>query len=194
MPKVGMEPVRRRAVVEAAIGEVAEAGSLDVTVSQIARRAGMSSALVHHYFGSKDQVFLAAMRHVLSVYGRDVRAGLAQAVTPHQRAEAIVRASFEGENFQPDTVAAWLNFYTAAQTSQPAARLLAIYQRRIVSNLAHALRPTIGARATETAEAMAALIDGIYLRMGLGSGSPDPSRAAAMVMRLAERETVHARH
>ena len=48
MPKVGMEPIRRAALVEATIAAIGEAGSLEVTVSQIAKRAGMSSALAHH--------------------------------------------------------------------------------------------------------------------------------------------------
>ena len=56
MPKVGMEPIRRDALVRATIAEIGEAGSLDVTVSRIAKRAGMSSALAHHYFGGKDQI------------------------------------------------------------------------------------------------------------------------------------------
>ena len=47
MPKVGMEPIRRSALVKATIAEIGEAQSLDVTVSQIAKRAGMSSALAH---------------------------------------------------------------------------------------------------------------------------------------------------
>ena len=58
MPKVGMEPIRRAALVKATIAEIGEAGTLDVTVSQIAKRAGMSSGLAHHYFGGKDQIFL----------------------------------------------------------------------------------------------------------------------------------------
>ena len=49
---------------------------------QIAKRAGMSSALAHHYFGSKDQIFSAAMRHILSIFGAEVRGALAMAKTP----------------------------------------------------------------------------------------------------------------
>ena len=64
---------------------------MDVTVSQIAKRAGMSSALAHHYFGSKEQIFPAAMRHILSLYGAEVRGALVMAKTPRQRIEAIVR-------------------------------------------------------------------------------------------------------
>ena len=33
----------------------------------------MSSALAHHYFGSKEAMFLAAMRHVMSLYGAEMR-------------------------------------------------------------------------------------------------------------------------
>ena len=45
MPKLGMEPIRKDALVKATITEIGRTGSLDVTVSQIAKRAGMSSAL-----------------------------------------------------------------------------------------------------------------------------------------------------
>ena len=73
MPKLGMEPLRRAALVEATIHEIGTHGTLDVTVGAIAKRAGMSSALAHHYFGGKEQIFLAAMRHTLTVFGAEVR-------------------------------------------------------------------------------------------------------------------------
>ncbi|MFP4273580.1 MAG: transcriptional regulator BetI, partial [Paracoccaceae bacterium] len=108
MPKLGMEPIRRAALVKATIDEIGAAGSLDVTVAQIARRAGMSSALAHHYFGGKEQIFLAAMRHVLALYGAGVRGALAMADGPQARIEAIVRASFSGDNFRREVISAWL--------------------------------------------------------------------------------------
>src|SRR6056297_1374793 len=110
MPKLGMEPIRREALVKATITEIGQAGSLDVTVSQIARRAGMSSALAHHYFGGKAQIFLAAMRQILSDYGTEVRAALKSA-PDGRRLEAIVAANFAPSCFAPATVSAWLNFY-----------------------------------------------------------------------------------
>jgi len=110
MPKLGMEPIRREALVKATIAEIGRAGSLDVTVSQIARRAGVSSALAHHYFGGKDRIFLAAMRHILGVYGAQVRAALAGVADPRTRLEANIRASFGAGNFRPEVIGAWLNF------------------------------------------------------------------------------------
>ncbi|MDG1129864.1 transcriptional regulator BetI [Rhodobacteraceae bacterium EhC02] len=182
MPKLGMEPIRRAALVEATIAEIGSTGSLDVTVAQIARRAGMSSALAHHYFGGKEQIFLAAMRHTLTVYAAGVRGALAMATGPRARLEAVVRASFAGSNFRRDVVAAWLNFYVLAQVSSDARKLLSVYQRRLRSNLTHDLRPLVGARAPVVADRIAALIDGVYLRQSLGLGQPDAGKAVDSVL------------
>ena len=92
MPKIGMEPIRRASLIKATIAEMGNVGSLEVTVSRIAKRAGMSSALAHHYFGSKEAMFLAAMRHVLAVYGAEVRGALVAADGPEARARAVIRA------------------------------------------------------------------------------------------------------
>jgi TetR/AcrR family transcriptional repressor of bet genes len=167
MPKLGMEPIRRAALVKATIDEIGANGSLDVTVSQIAKRAGMSSALAHHYFGGKEQIFLAAMRHTLSVYAAEVRGALIMADTPRERLEAIIRAGFGTSNFRREVIAAWLNFYVLAQTSSEAKRLLTIYQRRLHANLMFNLRPLLGDDAQDAAYRIGGLIDGIYLREAL---------------------------
>lgn len=180
MPKIGMEPIRRNALVQATIAEIGAARTLDVTVSQIARRAGMSSALAHHYFGGKDQIFLAAMRHILSEYGAEVRRHLSRARTPRARAEAIITASFDETCFAPATVAAWMTLYAAAPTNADTRQLLTVYQRRLRSNLTHALRP-LSATPQEDADTLAALIDGLYLRAALApSGTPDAARNNAL--------------
>ena len=183
MPKLGMEPIRKAALVKATIVEIGRAGSLDVTVSQIAKRAGMSSALAHHYFGAKEDMFLAAMRHILSLYGAEVRGALAVAGdAPEARLQAILRASFSPGNFRREAIGAWLNFYVLAQTVTEARRLLAIYQRRLRSNLMSDLRLLVGPRASAVATALGALIDGVYLREALKDGPPDSAAAVAVVM------------
>ena len=182
MPKLGREPIRKAALVNATITEIGRVGSLDVTVSQIAKRAGMSSALAHHYFGSKEEIFLAAMRHVLTLYGAEVRGALAVAHGPRERIEAILRASFSAGNFRREVVGAWLNFYVLAQTVPEAKRLLAVYQRRLRSNLVGNLRPLCGDAAHAVAEGLGALIDGLYLREVLKSGAPDAKAAVATAL------------
>src|SRR6056297_147146 len=167
MPKIGMEGIRRAALVEATIHEIGARGALDVTVSQIARRAGMSSALAHHYFGSKEQIFAAAMRHILTLYGAEVRGALTMAKTPRARIEAIIRANFAPTQFREEMVAAWLNFYVQAQESEDARRLLHVYQKRLRSNLHHAFRQLAPANARTLTRGLAAMIDGLYIRQAL---------------------------
>lgn len=188
MPKLGMEPIRKDALIKATIVEIGRSGSLDVTVGQIAKRAGMSTALAHHYFGSKEEIFLAAMRHVLSLYGAEVRGALAVSEGPRPRLEAILRASFSAGNFRREVVGAWLNFWVLAQTSDGARRLLAIYQGRLRSNLMANLRPLAGDRTPELAEALGAMIDGLYLREVLKSGTPDGRAAARMAISYLDAE------
>jgi len=180
MPKVGMEPIRRSALVRATIAEIGEAHSLDVTVGQIAKRAGMSTALAHHYFGGKDQIFLAAMRHILNKYGAEVRARLAEARGARDRVAAIIIASFDETCFEPGTVTAWMTLYAAAPNNAQTKRLLTIYQRRLRSNLTHALRG-ISASPAVDADTLAALIDGLYLRAALAEGTTaTAARASAL--------------
>lgn len=52
---------RRRSILDAARSQFAEKGYTGASVRAIAREADVDPALVHHYFGSKEQVFVAAM-------------------------------------------------------------------------------------------------------------------------------------
>lgn len=162
MPKLGMEPLRRASLVRATIHEIGRAQTLDVTVGQIAKTAGMSTALAHHYFGGKTQILLAAMRHILRDYGAQVRSRLRHAATPLARAEAIICASFDQTCFAPETVNAWMTLYAAAPSQPQMKRLLLLYQARLRANLTHALRP-LSAAPKADADMLAALIDGLYL-------------------------------
>lgn len=182
MPRTGMMAIRKDALVNATISEIGRRGSHDVTVGQIAKAAGVSSALAHHYFGSKDDLLLAAMRSILAEFGAEARVRLASAQTPMARLTAIARASFGGRNFCPEVVSAWLTFYVMAQRDAQAARLLRVYQHRLVSNLTHALRP-LTSDAPRIAATAAALIDGLYIRHALAEvGAPNSEEAVARVM------------
>ncbi|MFC0280679.1 transcriptional regulator BetI [Falsigemmobacter intermedius] len=181
MPRLGMEPIRKAALIKAAIEEIGASSTLDVTVSQIARRAGVSSALAHHYFGSKEEILLAAMRDVLTQYGLEIRAALLGLEDPAQRLRVILQTSFGPQNFRREVISAWLTFWVMARAVPKARRLLTIYERRLQSNLLFCLRPLTGARATELADATGALIDGVYLRTALSGDLPDGEAAVALI-------------
>lgn len=182
MPKVGMEPLRKRALIDATISAIGEHGSLDVTMSQIARRAGVSSALAHHYFGAKEDLIHATMRHLLSELAVDVRRALGDAPSPIKRVRALIGVNFSPAQFAPETVAAWLAFYVAAQRSPELRRLLRVYARRLHSNLMSGLAPAVRREDAATiAEGIAAMIDGLYIRRALKDGPPDAPSAVRLV-------------
>ena len=140
MARPSVEPLRRRDLMNAAVRAIHQRGSLDVTVSEIAKAAGVSSALAHHYFGSKDQLIVATMRNLLSELRTAVVTELAGARTPRERLSAVINASFAPDQFAAETVTAWLTFYHYAQSSDDAERLLRVYFSRLNSNLAGPLR------------------------------------------------------
>ncbi|MEV6814468.1 TetR family transcriptional regulator [Micromonospora sp. NPDC051296] len=55
-------PATRDAILDAARAAFAQRGFDGTTIRAIAAEAGVDPALVHHYFGNKDQLFLAAMQ------------------------------------------------------------------------------------------------------------------------------------
>jgi TetR/AcrR family transcriptional repressor of bet genes len=182
MPKVGMEPVRRKALIDATISAIGERGSLDVTMSEIAGRAGVSSALAHHYFGAKEELLLATMRHLLSELGADARTALRDAGDPRERVATIIEVNFSDKQFQAETIAAWLAFYVEAQKSPALRRLLRVYARRLHSNLMSGLTRLMPRdEAERAAEGIAALIDGFYIRRALKDGAPNAASAVTVI-------------
>lgn len=63
LPRTRLEPdARRRQILEAARTLYAERAYDEVSLSELARAAGVTRGLLHHYFGSKREIFLAVMR------------------------------------------------------------------------------------------------------------------------------------
>ncbi len=181
--------MRRRALIGATLQEIAETGSLEITMAQIARRAGVSPALAHHYFGGKGDLILATMRHLLAEFRIEVVAGLRAARTPRARLSAVIRSSFGPDQFHHATISAWLTFYAWALSSPDAARLLTVYQRRLDSNLVDALAAMVPlTEARRIAAGLGAHIDGAYLREALNRRPSDPAAAIARIERLLDLE------
>ena len=72
MPKLGMEPIRRRQLIDATIAAIDENGFADATISRISARAGVSTGVVHHYFRNKDDLLEATLRDLANTLRREV--------------------------------------------------------------------------------------------------------------------------
>ncbi|MBS1166059.1 MAG: betI 2 [Proteobacteria bacterium] len=165
MPKLGMQPIRRQQLIVAAVAAIHERGLNGVTMGDIAKRAGVSPALAHHYFGSKDELLAATMRHLLGEFALAARHRLADAAGPRARVDAILEASFAPEQFSPALIA----------------RLLAIYLKRLEANLRHDLRPLVGEGAVALARGIAAMIDGLWLHAALPTLHRSPDEALGIL-------------
>jgi AcrR family transcriptional regulator len=71
----------REAILSAARGRFAEHGYDGATIRSIAADAGVDPALVHHYYGSKERLFAAAMRLPV-VLSEAITAALAESARP----------------------------------------------------------------------------------------------------------------
>ncbi len=175
MPKLGMGPIRRKQLVAAAITAIHEHGFANATVARIARGAGVSSGIVHHYFADKEELLFETMRSLLGELRRDAAARQRGAATPQARVNAIIDASFGEAQFKEEVFSAWLALYGNARQSERLQRILALYHRRLRANLLYDLLKLMDrAQAVCLAEGLAAMIDGLWLRYALTGHPKNP--------------------
>jgi TetR/AcrR family transcriptional repressor of bet genes len=178
-----MKPIRRRQLIDAAIASIHEHGFSSATVARIARKAGVSTGIVHHYFDDKNDLLASTMRALLDVLGREAAMRMAAARTPIERIYAIIHASYGDEQFSEEVFSAWLALYGNARDSDKLQRILRIYHKRLHSNLLYNLVPLIGrARAQDVALGIGALIDGLWLRYAL-TGRPEDAETPRALTR-----------
>ena len=181
MPKVGMEPIRRRQLIAATISAIHEDGLSEATLSRISARAGLSTGLVNHYFNGKADLLEAVLRWLATGLRDEVITRLTAAATPRERVLAVIDGNLSPGQFTPEAVAAWLAFWAEVRTSPRLARIQRVIARRLHSNLMHALRRLVPEpRARHIASGLSALIDGLWLRCALTTGGVDPEVAGAL--------------
>ena len=185
MPKLGMEALRRRQLIEATIDTIHEVGFANASLQSIARRAGVSPGLVAHYFRDKEGLLEATLRQLSSDLGRSAARRLSQAASPYERLLAVVEANLEPAQFDRRIATVWLAFWGQVLHSPRLRRVQMVYEKRLASNLRHAFRRLVAdADAARLAEATAALIDGLWLRATLSVEPSDPDEARATVRRF----------
>ncbi|MBC0549494.1 transcriptional regulator BetI [Escherichia coli] len=170
MPKLGMQSIRRRQLIDATLEAINEVGMHDATIAQIARRAGVSTGIISHYFRDKNGLLEATMRDITSQL-RDAVLNRLHALTdgsPEQRLQAIVDGNFDETQVSNAAMKAWLAFWASSMHQPMLYRLQQVSSRRLLSNLVSEFQRQ---QAQEAGYGLAALIDGLWLRAAL-SGKP----------------------
>ena len=179
MPIVGVEEKRKQQLIDAALASIAELGLQKTTIISISQRAGMSSGIISHYFGGKQGLVEAALRHLLDKLGRSFLEKIQQTDgSAKARILCIIEANFT--EFQRSELAArtWLSFWARSMHEPGLKRLQQINNARLCSNLRYAFAQSMSREeAQDAARQTAAMIDGFWLRSAL-SQDPDENFAS----------------
>ena len=178
-----VEEARTRQLIEVTIDSLAEVGFVGSTLSQIASRAGVSPGLVAHYFGDKDGLLEATFRTLSRRIHERMQVRSVAARTPRGRIQAVIDANLASEEFDKRTGTAWLAFWGQVLHVHGLKRVQTAYQRRMLSNLVHALKKLVAASEAQSLAAMiAAMIDGVWLRAALSDWQEADSESARALL------------
>src|SRR5690349_22481794 len=111
MPKLGMEEIRRRQLIEATIASIHEVGFAESSLSRISAKAGVSTGIVHHYFEDKAELLESTLRTLGTRLRLSVIRRLNAAKTPTERLLAVLDGNLGTDTFTPEGVSAWLAFW-----------------------------------------------------------------------------------
>ncbi|GHB26916.1 transcriptional regulator BetI [Salinicola rhizosphaerae] len=196
MPKLGMQPIRRRQLIQATLEAIDELGLADATIASIAKRAGVSTGIISHYFNGKDGLLEATMRHVLADLGKAVRErrDALGAAGPEAHLHAIIDGNFDPSQTSRSVMKTWLAFWASSMHHAPLQRLQRVNDRRLYSNLSTQFRRVLPKRqARDAARGLAALIDGLWLRGALAPEGLNVERARQLAYEYVREQLDNAR-
>jgi AcrR family transcriptional regulator len=181
-PRRRLEAVRRPQILAASVELVREKGLWNVRISDVAKRAGMSPANVVYYFGTKEQLFAAAITAADDAFYAEVEPELARLDRALDRlAWLIVRSS------SSDWLL-WMDLWVYARHHPETAHVQKRFARRWRASIADVIRygESIGewgpVDADEVAQRIAALTDGLAVHMVLGDPLHTRERYVAMAL------------
>ena len=109
MPKLGMEPIRRKQIRRAAARVIAKKGFRLTTVREIAAKAKVSTGTLSYYYSDKSDLLLDAFFAISEWFQARVKRTIETAKTPRDAVKGLVEASFENSNSTvSDGQAMWL--------------------------------------------------------------------------------------
>ncbi len=165
MPKIGMEPIRRRQMIDATMECINEDGIARASMQRIARKAGVTSGLIVHYFDDKEGLLEAVYQDLFFRVREETLKRLKSAETPYERVFAITEAQVCDEMMEPRMIKSSFAICSKLAESQSLTRIERVNAGRFISNLVHALRKSGLPRheACQIAEEIRAMTYGVWL-------------------------------
>lgn len=174
MPKIGVQSIRKQQLIQATLAIINEVGMQEASFVLIARKAGVSTGIISHYFRDKSGLLEATMRHIQYQlgFGIAMRLRLLSGENPKARIQAIVEGNFDSTQISEAAMKTWLAFWASSMHQPNLNRLQRVNDRRLYSNLSYEFgRALSKPAARRAAKGLAALIDGLWLRSALSNES-----------------------
>ncbi len=191
MPKVGMPEIRKPQLINATMQAIDSVGLHKASVVMISSYAGVSPAIINHYFGGKSGLLEATMRSILKQLSDGVRSRLQEAGPDDviARIQAIVGGNFSPDQLDSKVVKTWLAFWSQSMHDDMLFRLQRVNEKRLISHLTLELKKVLPPeKATFVAQGIAALIDGIWLRGALSPQGINAELAQRMITDYLEHQ------
>ncbi|MFY1709067.1 choline-responsive transcriptional repressor BetI [Tritonibacter scottomollicae] len=190
MARKRIRDIRNEELIEATIVTVHKRGYGTVTMAEIAQEAGTSAASISYYFGSKEGLMEATMRHLLRKLRNAMVAGYGQAESPHERLYALMDANFSDSLFTVPQCSIWMQFWASAPYSSKLARLHRINRSRVRSHFVAELSQLVPADQIETARlALQSYMDGVWLQAAQSDDPLDSASARRAAHRVVDLVT-----
>lgn len=172
MSRAAIKPLRRQQLINATLESVALHGLSDTTIMTISRIAGMSSGIISHYFGGKQELIEATVNYLLDQIQQSLLESMVEKDLDHQeRLMIIIEANFN--QFQKSSLVTktWISFWAKSMHDPALARLQSINSKRLDSNLRFSFKNLNfdEGLAEQAAKQTSAMIDGFWLRSALSS-------------------------
>ncbi|MBU2965286.1 transcriptional regulator BetI [Amphritea sp. 2_MG-2023] len=184
MPKVGMSEIRKPQLINATMDAINAVGLHKASVVMISSYAGVSPAIINHYFGGKSGLLEATMRSVLKQLSEGVKTRLRDTDPDDAvlRIQAVVGGNFSSDQMDSKVVKTWLAFWAQSMHDETLFRLQRVNEKRLLSYLQLELKKLLPVdKAIFVAQGIAALIDGIWLRGALSPEGINAELAQRMI-------------
>ncbi|HYJ57554.1 MAG TPA: TetR/AcrR family transcriptional regulator [Mycobacterium sp.] len=188
---------RRIEMLRAAAELICERGFGETRIADVAKRAGVSSALIIYYFGTRDRLLVDALRFSEESFYEAAEKMLAEVSSLRKRLSLLIRWTCvpESEDDIPGAWGLWFDLWAQAfrhnEIKAGRVELDARWRKMIVDAIrsgedAAELKTTVDARMF--ALEFAALLDGLSIQVALEDPEVDSDVAYDIAMRFAERE------
>jgi AcrR family transcriptional regulator len=192
-PATENNEARRIEMLRAAAELVCERGFGDTRIADVAKRAGVSSALVIYYFGTRDRLLVDALRYSEESFYEAAERMLSEVESLRERVSLLIRWTCVPQNDGeiPGAWGLWFDLWAQAfrhnEIKAGRAELDARWRRMIVDAVESAERKTTVDSRMFALE-FAALLDGLSIQVALEDPEVDAEVAYGIAMRFAERE------